>query len=166
MDANDFTLILVRHGRYDDHQIPGGELTPSGVQEIELMAGVIASLGFHPNHIWHSGKKRAEQTAQLLSSRCGDIRPEEKSGIAPGDDCQAFAESLRSQNGQWLVVSHLPFLERLAGELLFKMPDQQMIQFYPGSMLCLKRHDMDWHIKWFIHPDLIRESKGDCSDLF
>ena len=165
MDANELSLILMRHGSYDDREIPGGELTPLGIQEVELMAGVIASLGFQPNHIWHSGKRRAEQTAQLLSSRCGSVEPVERPGIEPGGDSRVFADVLRSQIGQLLVVSHLPFLERLSGELLFQMPDQQMIQFFPGSMLCLKRTDMDWHIKWFLHPDLIRENGADCSDL-
>ena len=138
MDIADLTLVLVRHGQYVD-TIPGGELTSLGIRDVERMAEFISSIGFHPNHIWQSGKKRAEQTAMILSSQFDNMKVEVRDDIAPGSDYYQLANELRSLTGQIMVVSHLPFLERLTGEILFKIPEQEIIQFYPGSMLCLQR---------------------------
>ena len=62
-------LILTRHGRYNAHAISDESrvLTESGRNEIRNVARHLFDKGVQVKQILHSGKKRAEQTAEILA---------------------------------------------------------------------------------------------------
>ena len=61
-------LYLVQHAQAASEDAdPQRGLTEEGRSEIERIAGFIKPLNLQVEYLWHSGKKRAEQTAQVLA---------------------------------------------------------------------------------------------------
>lgn len=111
-------LVLVRHG----HARNGANdaersLSDQGREEVESLAQKLAARRIDPVKIIHSPKLRAMETAQLLQRRLGGSL-EVDSNIAPESDSDVIATDFESEEGTFIVVSHLPFLPSLAQRLL------------------------------------------------
>jgi phosphohistidine phosphatase len=156
-------LYLARHGEYVTHDIQKlGALSDKGRRDIECLAKLIQPLRIQVAHIFHSGKTRAEQTAQLLASAFISSNPwSAYSGINPEDDVAAFAEVVNTLEEDVLVVGHLPFMARLTNKLLINNENHELVFFHPGTLLCLERLDHErWVIQWLLNPSLV-ESRED-----
>jgi phosphohistidine phosphatase len=58
-----------------------------------------------------------------------------------------------------LVVGHLPFMSRLVSLLTTGETDAGLVQYQPGSVVCLERVDAEqWVILWMIRPDMLPEA--------
>jgi phosphohistidine phosphatase len=155
---NSILLYLVRHGvAHSQGEDRDRALTDTGHDEIDVIARWAAGAGVEPRQIRHSGKRRAEQTASILQDR---LAAEEgvvaASGLAPDDDVRIVAESLKTEQRSLMLVSHLPFVSRLASLLLLQDPDRQLIDFPSGAMACLARTGEDWRLIWLVTPALTR----------
>ena len=143
-------LYLVQHGDALEEAVdPSRPLSPRGRADVEALAracrGKIAV-----REIIHSGKLRAEQTAQILSEALGAPVRAQK-GLNPADPPRAFAEALSADD--LCVVGHLPFLERLAGLLVAGREDQQVVAFQRGGMVCLEQRSPEsFCILWTLFP--------------
>ena len=61
-------VYLVQHGKAVDKSVdPERPLSDEGTQQTQAVADFIASLNIKVECIWHSGKMRAHQTAEILS---------------------------------------------------------------------------------------------------
>ena len=90
-------LYLVQHAKAQlKGENPERPLSEAGREEITKTASFAALCGsIRPQRIVHSGKLRAEQTAEVLAaslSPSGGVTAEE--GLAPGDDVSIWAERL------------------------------------------------------------------------
>ncbi len=146
-------LYLVRHGRYvSSDQDPEKGLSQYGTEEIKDVADQINK--YHPavDCIKHSEKKRAMQTGQILAAELnGDIKLQEIDGIGPNDDVINFADRINTDKNE-MLVSHLPFLERLISYLITGSPDNKVLVFSNGTAVCLDLEFKDWVIKWVVLP--------------
>jgi phosphohistidine phosphatase len=80
---------------------------------------VAAALGVEVTEIRHSGKTRARQTAEIIGQALSPPQGVKAvSGLSPLDDVGPVAEELDEVSEPLMLVGHLPFLERLAGQLL------------------------------------------------
>lgn len=152
------TVYLVRHGEAKSKdEDPERPLTEHGRGAVERMAIWSAAAGFQVDRMLHSGKLRAEQTAELLA---GYLRPaprvQSASGLGPNDDVQPVAESLQQQDGSIMLVGHLPFLERLASFLLIGDADRSLVDFEAGALVALTQQGRHWTIRCVIQPHLLR----------
>lgn len=97
-------LFLVQHGVCLAKNIdPQKGLSPSGVEETRRLAPVAAGYEIAVKKIYHSGKKRAEQTAEIYHRALGIDAPlAPMAGINPLDDVQTFATALDPETG-WMV---------------------------------------------------------------
>ena len=152
------TLYFVQHGKSLAKELdPERGLSPVGISETEKIAEFAFQQGLVVNQIFHSGKKRAEQTAQLFAQA---IRPTPQiaqlDGLNPMDDVTQFAELLENHQNT-LFVGHLPFMEKLAAYLITGQADKPVVKFQNGGIICLDEDpdNESWFIKWTLMP-LIR----------
>ena len=55
-----------------------------------------------------------------------------------------------------MVVGHMPFLGRLASQLLSGSESAGAVRFRQGGILCLNYDkDTGWQIEWMIVPDML-----------
>ena len=150
-------LYLVQHGiAKSEAEDPERSLTEAGAAVVERMADWAARIGLVIDRIRHSGKRRAEQTASILARR---LKPAQGvaaiGGLNPGDDVRATAKSLQSDQGQVMLVGHLPHLSRLANLLLVGDPEGGIVRFRNAGMVVLSSQEGKWGLDWAITPDLL-----------
>ena len=136
-------LYLVQHGealpKEVDHERP---LSEQGRQDVERLAGFLAGRGVRVSRVWHSGKTRARQTAELLAATVAPgVEAEARAGLAPNDPAEAFAETLAAWREDAMVVGHLPFMARLVTRLVTRSDDGTTVASLPGSLVCLERDE-------------------------
>ena len=151
-------LYLVQHGAALAKEVdPARPLSEPGRQDVQAMANFLSGAGIRVERLWHSGKSRAEQTAQLLAKAVLPRgRIEQVGGIGPNDDVSGFVSDADVWEQDTLVVGHLPFLSRLVAWLVTGDPEHGVVGFVPGSVVCLQRCDVDrWLLLWMIRPDLL-----------
>lgn len=150
-------LYLVQHGEAVDKAIdPERPLSEQGREDVSLMAGRLADAGLGVERVWHSGKRRADETATTLAKAvCKGRRPEAITGIRPNDDVAAFAQDADVWDQDTLVVGHLPFMGRLVSHLVTGDADMPLVAFRPGSAVCLERDSHGhWLLLWMLRPGL------------
>lgn len=151
-------LYLVQHGdAVPEETDPQRPLSDRGRRDVESLSAALARAGVRVQRLVHSGKRRAEQTAQLLAAAVlDDGRPQVLPGIAPRDDVSAFAGVLGGWDGDTLLVGHLPFLARLVALLLCDDPERELVGYRPGSVVCVERSATGvWCIDWMLRPELL-----------
>jgi phosphohistidine phosphatase len=151
-------LYLVQHGAaLAGEADPARPLSETGRQDVQAMAEFLKGAGIRVERVWHSGKSRAEQTAQLLAKVVLPRgRIEEVGGIGPHDDVAGFVSDADVWEQDILVVGHLPFLSRLVAWLVTGDPEHEVVGYVPGSVVCLERRDIDrWIVLWMIRPELL-----------
>jgi len=150
-------LYLVQHGHaVAKSEHPERPLSKQGRDDIRRLAASLAAAGIQVQRIWHSGKLRALETAALLASHVSHAgKPEAIRGINPNDPVNEFATDADVWDEDTLVVGHLPFMSRLLSLLVTADPQAELVQFMPGSVVCLERVAAErWVINWMLRPDL------------
>jgi phosphohistidine phosphatase len=151
-------LYLVQHGEALPKEVdPDRPLSDRGRRDSERLAGFLAKRDIRVARIWHSGKTRACQTAELLTAA---VAPGAETGVlaglAPNDPAGDFAGKLADWHDDTMVVGHLPFMARLVTRLVAKNDGGTMVAYRPGSLVCLERaEDGAWAIAWMLRPELI-----------
>jgi phosphohistidine phosphatase len=150
-------LYLVRHGEAKSKlEDPQRSLTDRGREEVTRVAAYTVHSGVNVVQIRHSGIRRAEETAIILGEH---LSPAEGvisvSGLAPNDDIHPVVEALNNQIQPVILVGHLPFLDRLASQLVCGKLNASVAQFQAGGIVALVRENGDWSISWVVSPDQI-----------
>lgn len=147
-------LYLVQHGDAVTKDVdPSRPLTDDGVADIGRLASWLGRSNTHVERILHSGKLRAQQTAEILAPLLeeGEIT-EARSGLSPNDSPQTLFETLGT--GDVIVAGHMPFVSRAVSLALNLLPDQSIVAFKPGSLALLEQDaDDSWQLVAFIRPD-------------
>ena len=152
-------LYLVQHGDALAKEIdPERPLSERGRGDVQRTASFLDQAGVRVTHVLHSGKKRAEETAELLAASVGGARPEKIPGIDPLDPTPEFAQTVNAWTADTMVVGHLPFMGKLVSYLVSGDETATTVTFRPGAVVCLERsEDGPWSIVWMICPELIVE---------
>ena len=149
-------LYIVQHGKSLSKEAdPERGITEEGAKEVTLIANVAKGYHVQVLDIWHSGKKRALQTAEIFASILS-IKGQftEKSGLNPMDDVTAFAGQITNNNT--MIVGHLPFLEKLISHLIVGAEDVVLFKLQNGGIVCLDQPEdhRAWYIKWALMPNI------------
>ena len=150
-------LYLVQHGKaLAKAEDPERPLSERGEQDVRNVASRLGGAGVQVTRIWHSGKRRAARSAEILAGKVLSGRTIETiKGISPNDPVVEFASDADVWDEDTLVVGHLPFMSRLVSLLTVGDAEHELVQFTPGSIVCLQRQDdHHWVIVWMIRPDL------------
>jgi phosphohistidine phosphatase len=155
-----FTMVLylVQHveaKREEDD--PARYLTGKGRRDIESVAHHLKRLNVQVKQILHSGKTRAQSTANVLARH---LKPpagvSEAPGLAPLDDPEIWAGRIAKMDEDILLVGHLPHLGRLAAILMTGDKERSVVNFQMGGVVRLRRMEAgQWAIDWMVVPEII-----------
>ena len=153
-------IYLVQHGESKPEEIdPERRLTQNGTRAVQKVADFLRMSGaLEVDTIWHSGKPRAQQTAELLgpATHAGEGAVMQHDGLAPKDAVEPIQRELEQESSNVMIVGHLPFLGRLAALLLTGNADNDVVAFQFGCVVCLKRGDSGtWKLEWMMVPELL-----------
>lgn len=149
-------LLLVQHGKNLPKETdPEKGLSPEGKKDVEHIAGMLKNYSVPVDEIWHSGLKRARETAEIFAA-CLEtgLEPLKKEGLAPLDDVTEL-HPLPQEN--IMIVGHLPFMERFVSFLVTGSPDRSpVVKFQNGGIVALDKNDEtgSWFIKWTLFPKI------------
>lgn len=155
-------LYLVRHGEAGNEPDDSARgLTDKGFRDVSFVAGHVQDRGVKVRAIYHSGKKRALQTAQIFSDHLKPVNGMSVAdGLAPMDDPALWADRIAGMRDDLMLVGHLPYMGRLTGLLLFGNKDKIPVDFKTAGLVCLQRFDDDrWTLEWIIMPDRVIPGK-------
>jgi phosphohistidine phosphatase len=152
-------LYCVRHGQACSAALdPRCPLTVQGQRDVTALAHHMLQLGIKIPHIFHSGKPRTQQTANILAN----VLKVEKITESPSMlNCEAHIEDLLTCLPAWnedtLLVGHLPFMPRLVNALVLGLEyadHPPIIHFPPATLVCLEKQDQAWLIRWVFSPPM------------
>jgi phosphohistidine phosphatase len=157
-------LYLVQHGlALSEEKDPERSLSEEGKENVRTMAAHLHALRITAGLIWHSGKARSVQTAQIFAASIPHHRIEERNDIHPMDPVEKFPAKIETMKNDLMIVGHLPFLQRLASRLLTGSDNFELVGFRYAGVACLE-HAEQWKIAWFMTPDLIQEGPWRTKD--
>lgn len=150
-------LYCVRHGEVcraeQDSRCP---LSERGRQEVQQIAQHLAKCTIKIPCIIHSGKARAQQTAEIFAQTLGCDKVLSLPRIL---DCEADPNDLIDLLTQWaedsMLVGHLPFMPLLINTLTTKDKTLPLFYFPPATVACLEQQYHQWLIRWIINPSII-----------
>ncbi len=153
-------LYLVQHAEArPKEEDPKRPLSDKGRSDIQKVAAFIAKkANVKVKRIIHSGKTRAQQTAEILAEYlhpCEGIKKAE--GLNPLDDPLIWLKRLVDIKEDIMLVGHLPHLDRLSSYLLCQNIDKKTIDFQMGGVVCLKKNEANsWSVGWMVIPELVK----------
>jgi phosphohistidine phosphatase len=108
-------LYLVHHGDAVGPEVdPQRPLSQRGRIAAERIAADAASRGARPAVVWHSGKLRAKQTAELFWRACNALAEFSATrDLQPDDPPQWIYDRLRAESRDIMIAGHFPHLPRL-----------------------------------------------------
>jgi len=152
-------LFLVQHGNALPKDVdPERGLSERGQQDVANVAAFLARCSVQVERIFHSGKKRAWETAELFKvCLIGDGHFGQRDGIAPLDPVADVAEEIQNLSMDTMFVGHLPFMGKLVAHLIADNEDISVVSFTPGTVVCLERDANDvWSVAWVVRPELLK----------
>jgi phosphohistidine phosphatase len=154
-------LYLVRHGHPVSELVdPDRPLSDTGRAQIEKVAAVLADTVEPVDVIYHSGLRRSEETAEILSAA---LKPPNgvrwSPGMRPDDPPERFLADL--EGGEFasvMVAGHLPFLGRLSSLLLAGQEQPEVVGFSEGAAAALEHppEEPRWALRWMIDPTIVK----------
>jgi phosphohistidine phosphatase len=151
-------VYLVQHGQSkSEEKDPQRRLTDKGIGEVRRVADFLHPLELEVDAVWHSGKARAQQTAELLAEAVSAReRVVQREGLGPKDHVATTKQTLEKVGRDVMIVGHLPFLGKLAALFITGSEANEIVEFQYGSIVCIERHDEGkWKIAWMITPALL-----------
>jgi phosphohistidine phosphatase len=152
-------VYLVQHGEAKrKEEDPERPLTEKGKDDVRKMAAFLSQSNVRVFQIRHSGKKRAEETALILADHLSPPSGVKiVQGLAPNDDATPVAETLHLETEPVMIVSHLPFLSRLASLLVTGDEEQTVVHFTMGGCARLVTENGNWTVEWVVTPGLLSD---------
>lgn len=149
-------VYLVQHAEaVAEERDPDRPLSKIGHQHAETMADLAGELDIEVHQIHHSGKTRAEQTAEILGSALSPVGGVMAvPGLGPVDAVKPIAETLDETPNALMLVGHLPFMERLSGQLVVRDADLSVVAFTNAGIVCLERGRERWQVTWIATPEI------------
>ena len=155
----DMRVYLVQHGESrPEEEDPQRRLTDEGVRNVEKVARFLRPLGLKLETIWHSGKDRAQQTAEIFAGAVDASHGMlQHNGLAPKDPVAPVKQAIEQSPGDLMIVGHLPFLGKLTALLVENNEETEIVAFKFGCVVCVERiEDGRWKVAWMIVPALVR----------
>lgn len=155
-------LYTVQHGISLSKDVdPDKSLSPDGEEQSRKIAEFLKEKSVHVDVLWHSPKKRAVQTAQILSEILASPEVQERKDLNPMDPVSNFPEEIEPLEKNLMIVGHLPFLQKLVSLLLSGTEDGQFVAIKNSGVICLEHTD-SWKVLWAVTPGLLEKQMGDA----
>jgi len=148
-------LYLVHHGDAVGPDVdPMRPLSDRGRTNVERLAKLAAEAGAKPEVIWHSGKMRARQTAEVFWRHCNALATFAAThGLQPTDPTAWIVDAMMGETRDVMLVGHFPHLPRLLGVFLAGRPEAGPVEFPLHGVVALGREGERWTEKWRLRAD-------------
>lgn len=152
-------LYLVQHAlAFPKQEDPERSITPLGIEMLEKIVHFTKKqLNPQISCIFHSGKKRAQQTAEIIAKilhPATNIRS--AMGLNPSDDPHIWLQKLTDVDDNIMIVGHLPHLTRFAQLLLNQTDEKFSLNFQNAGIVCLEKYsESRWVVVLEILPNMI-----------
>ena len=142
-------LLLVHHGDAVGPDVdPMRPLSSAGRVATERVASAAMARGVKPAAIWHSGKLRARQTAEIVWKVCNPLSSfTAERGLLPDDPPKWIRDRLTGEDRTILIVGHMPYLPRLLG-MLTGARDERGMSFPLHGCVALEADGAQWTEIW------------------
>ncbi len=151
MSAN--RLYFAQHGlAIDKTDNPERPLSEQGIKQTRAVADHLLQSNILISQIFHSGKLRASQTAEIISSILKIESVSAADHLSPNDDIALITKNLNIDNA--LYIGHLPHLEKLISYLVCGDKKQNIIKFQNSAIICLKKNNSLYNICWYMTPGI------------
>ncbi len=148
-------LFLIRHGDYIHEEMDLTQpLSVLGTKQIRVISRYLNRQSLQVGRLWSSPKKRALESAEILKAAvCPDIEIRQRDDLTPNADPRSVAEDLNSSSGDFIIVSHLPFIPALIQYLTKE--ERGSFKLLTGMAACLTREkeDLCWRVTELVSPD-------------
>jgi phosphohistidine phosphatase len=147
-------LYLVHHGDAVAPEIdPQRPLSATGRAAVGALAAAAAQRGVRPDAVWHSGKLRARQTAEILWRACNPLAEfAAVRGLQPTDPPAWIVDRLSGDTREILCIGHLPNIARLLRTLVAGRDDAP-VDLPPHGLVALEAdQDGTWRERWRLDP--------------
>ena len=151
-------VYLMQHGiAKPKEQDPEQGLTEQGIQDTEKLSQFVGKMGLDFESIFYSEKRRSAQTAQILGKYLRlSLGVHEADLLGPDGDVGAWKMRLLCSEGDTVLVSHRPLLDKLVSSLVIDDSDKPIVQFQNTAMVCLEEQkDEIFDVKWLITPEML-----------
>ena len=158
--SRDVDLILVRHGEaLDASEDPSRPLSPAGIAQVDRMARLLRDeVAVDVHEFWHSPKKRAEQTAQILKNTLypsASLTP--RIDLQPTSDVGSVIQDIEQTAVSVAIAGHLPHLAYLTAALLVGDPHKAFVLWPTAGVVILTRSaGQPWLLKGMISPTFLK----------
>ena len=127
-------------------------LSERGRVDAVRLAEEAARRGVKPDVIWHSGKLRARQTAEVFWKACNPLASlTAVRGLLPDDPATWMRDQLEGETRSVLLVSHMPYLPRLL-QLLRGNSENAPAGFPQHGCVVLEWSGERWKEAWRLEP--------------
>lgn len=142
-------IVLVHHAAALGPEVdPMRPISAPGRAAAARLAAEAAARGVRPEVIWHSGKLRARQTAELFWHACNPLAAFSATrGLQPVDPPGWMRDQLAGDDRSILIVGHMPHLSRLLHVLRGDPPDSAP-DFPLHGCVALERDGERWKELW------------------
>lgn len=152
-------LYLVQHGLSLPEEVdPEKSLSPEGEAASRNIAAFLKEKNIRVDRVWHSSKKRAVQTAQIMAESLSSPETQERKDLNPMDPVGDFPGEIEALKKDLMIVGHLPFVQKLASLLLSGTEEKDLISIRNSGIICLEHTD-SWKVLWTVTPELL-EGQG------
>jgi phosphohistidine phosphatase len=140
-------ILIVHHAAAVGPEVdPMRPLSESGLVAATRLAAEASAQGARPDAIWHSGKLRARQTAELFRRACNPLASFSATrGLQPDDPPSWIRDDLVHEDRTIFIVGHMPHLSRLLTLLLGTDPT---LTFPLHGCVALERDGERWKELW------------------
>ncbi len=148
-------MYFVQHGLALAKEVdPNRSLSADGRKEAKCISAHLRKMGVAVKKVYHSGKTRAEETAQIFADQIGDGSIWELSGMSPNDNAIEFAAALKED--ETMYVGHLPHMGKLVSYLVAGDEEAGVVKFANGGVVCVERDSTGFHIEWYLKPSMCK----------
>ncbi|MGD8226602.1 MAG: phosphohistidine phosphatase SixA [Desulfobacteraceae bacterium] len=154
-------VYLMQHGTpVSKEENPERPLSAEGKKDAEKMGDFLKKCGISVEEVFHSGKTRARETAEIMISKVAPLlRAEVKGGLSPLDDVKGIADHIQSTQKNLMIAGHLPHLAKLTSLLVTGDESAPIVRFQQGGVVCLEKDDGGkWAVAWMLVPEIIQET--------
>lgn len=154
-------LYCVRHGEAESSEVDSERpLTKQGKNDITKMANYLSQCGVRVSTVLHSPKLRAKQTAEILGNGLSATEITQSQNLLNEDAAvEPLEQMVKSLQEDVMLVGHLPFMYHFVNKLLLNNENYYpIINFFPGTIVCLDYEDQQWMINWIISPKIIPDA--------
>jgi len=136
---------------------PGRPLSEAGIRQTEAIARQLQLSGIVVDHIAHSGKLRALQTAQIFATELNLSAVSACEFLSPNDDVMLLAGHLQTDAAinNTLYIGHLPHLEKLVSYLVTGKDEPGIIHYQNSAVACLQKSESSYQLQWYITPETL-----------